>query len=492
MFEESAVLEHMPGVCAGECRPDELLDPVHPWSSYAPDGLLAMLLDHQVCTEGGAEQVERIGAWEKVVAWGQAIQLRELASFTAREAATAQAEAAERATARAAGEPVAPEVAYADGQEQAGAQVALALRISPESADCRVAEALTLTRRHAAAVDALEAGAVTLTKVRIIAEQTEQLSDEQAAAVTERVLPKAGQQTPPLLRRAVRRAVARTDADALRRRQQAAVADRGVTLYELPDGMAMLSARLPAPEAVGAYAVLDHHARSAQGPHDDRTLDARRADALIDLICGPAGHLSPGTTTTRNQPGQDDHGDQCDHGDRGVGRGPAWRKQVQVQVRVTVPFSTLFGLDDQPGDLAGYGPITPEQARQLAAAGTWRRVLTDPPTGLPIDFGTTTYRPPPALRDAILTAHPLCQAPGCTRAAVGCDLDHHTPFHRSGTTTLRDTGPYCRRHHRLKQTPRWKITHHSDGSVTWITHRAHLHQHPTPGCRTPAGTTPRL
>lgn len=460
------MLGHRPG--DDECLPDELLDPVHPWSSYAPDGLLAMLLDHQVCTEGGAEQVERIVAWEKIVAWGQAMQLRELASFTGREVAIVRAEAAERAAARAAGEPVAPEVAYAAGEEQAGAQVALALSISPGSADCRVAEALNLTRRHPTAVDALEAGSVTLTKVRIIAEQTEQLSDEQAAAVTERVLPKAGQQAPPLLRRAVRRVVARTDADALRRRQQAAVADRGVSLYELPDGMAVLSARLPAPEAVGAYTVLDHHARSAQGPHDDRTLDARRADALVDLICGPVGHTAAGSG---NKPAR-------------------WHEDVSVQVRVTVPFSTLFGLDEQPGELAGYGPITPDQARELAAAGTWRRVLTDPPTGLPIDFGTTTYRPPPALRDAILTARPLCQAPGCTRAAVGCDLDHHTPFHRSKTTTLRDTGPYCRRHHRVKQTPRWKINHHPDGSVTWITPTGHTYTSTPPPVAEPPPAPP--
>ncbi len=311
---------------------DELLEPVQPWSAYAPDGLLAMLLDHQFGGPGGFEQVERIAAWNKVEAWSQAMKLRELASFTERCVAVAQADADQRAAARADGEPVAPEVAYADGVEQAAAQVAMAMRISPGSADHRVAEAVTLTERHPAAVDALEAGAVTLTKVRIIAEQTAQLCDAQAAAVTERVLGRAGQQTPPLLRAAVRRAVARTDPDALRRRQQAAVGDRGVSLYELPDGMAMLSARLPAPEAVGAYAVLDHHARSAQGPHDDRTLDARRADALIDLVCGPVGHPAPGApgaTDHRSQPdqgGQDDLGDRRERGTRsGI---PSWRENV--------------------------------------------------------------------------------------------------------------------------------------------------------------------
>lgn len=81
-----------------------------------------------------------------------------------------------------------------------------------------------------------------------------------------------------------RRAVATVDAAAVRERHRQAKRDRGVWLFDDPDGMATLLARLPAPEAVGAFAVLDEYGRRAGGPHDDRTLDARRADALVDLI----------------------------------------------------------------------------------------------------------------------------------------------------------------------------------------------------------------
>src|SRR5690625_1660757 len=49
-----------------------------------------------------------------------------------------------------------------------------------------------------------------------------------------------------------------------------------------------------------------------------------------------------------------------------------------VTVNVTVPYSTLIGIDDHPGQLAGYGTITADVARRIAAAGTWRRILTDP------------------------------------------------------------------------------------------------------------------
>jgi hypothetical protein len=62
-----------------------------------------------------------------------------------------------------------------------------------------------------------------------------------------------------------------------------------------------------------------------------------------------------------------------------------------------------------PGELAGYGTITAEQARELAAQGTWRRILTDPATGAPTDYSTTVYRPPAAPRDLVVTRTPIAE-----------------------------------------------------------------------------------
>ncbi len=118
-------------------------------------------------------------------------------------------------------------------------------------------------------------------------------------AVQDRVLARATDQTPGQLRRAVRRAVNRAEPAAVRRRHEAAKRERGVSFWELPDGMAMVSACLPAGEAVGVYGVLDEYARATGGAGDDRTLSARRADALVDLVCGSAGYLSIGTRTSK-------------------------------------------------------------------------------------------------------------------------------------------------------------------------------------------------
>src|SRR6266511_96609 len=66
-----------------------------------------------------------------------------------------------------------------------------------------------------------------------------------------------------------------------------------------------------------------------------------------------------------------------------------------------MPATMLMGLTEHGAELAGYGPIPAQVARELAADGTWRRLLTDPVSGHLLDYGRTTYRPPAALADFI-------------------------------------------------------------------------------------------
>lgn len=93
---------------------------------------------------------------------------------------------------------------------------------------------------------------------------------------------------------------------------------------------------------------------------------------------------------------------------------------------MTVPISTLLGLDERPGELEGYGPITADVARRVAAHGVWRRLLTDPATGVLLDYGTTRYVPPPDLVDHVQARDRTCRFPTCSRPARLCQFD--TPF----------------------------------------------------------------
>jgi hypothetical protein len=73
--------------------------------------------------------------------------------------------------------------------------------------------------------------------------------------------------------------------------------------------------------------------------------------------------------------------------------------------------------------------------------------VTDPATGTPIDYGTTVYRPPAALRDLIITRTPICDFPSCLVPAHRGDLDHrepHDPAAGSGTTNEHNIDPPCR------------------------------------------------
>jgi hypothetical protein len=142
---------------------------------------------------------------------------------------------------------------------------------------------------------------------------------------------------------------------------------------------------------------------------------------------------------------------------------------------VIVSASTLLGLDGQPADLAGYGAITAETARHLAAdpTGTWRRLLTDPNTGDLLDCGTGTYRPSMHLTDFLLARDSVCVFPSCNQPGYRCDIEHCVPHEQGGPTCPGNNGPACRRHHNCKTHGPWCYTINGDGTFTWTNDTGH-------------------
>src|SRR6478735_579240 len=153
-----------------------------------------------------------------------------------------------------------------------------------------------------------------------------------------------------------------------------------------------------------------------------------------------------------------------------------------AEVRITIAASTLMGLDDQPADLEGHGPIDAVRARALAVGGVWRRLVTDPVTHRLLDVGRERYRPPAALDEFVRTRDGTCVAPGCIRPACGCDLDHTEEFHPQpgadpdaplGRTDADNLGPLCHRHHRLKTDGGFRLRQIAPGLFEWITPTGH-------------------
>lgn len=157
---------------------------------------------------------------------------------------------------------------------------------------------------------------------------------------------------------------------------------------------------------------------------------------------------------------------------------------------VTVAWTTLAGLDDHPGYLDGYGFIDADVARDLAADATWRRLLTDPPTGTVLDVGTTRYSPPASMAALVRARDHTCRWFGCRQTAARCDLDHTEPF-PDGHTAVHDLAALCRGHHRLKTHTRWQVKQDSDGVLNWTSLAGHqVSTEPWPRDLDPPATEP--
>jgi Domain of unknown function (DUF222) len=141
-------------------------------------------------------------------------------------------------------------------------------------------------------------------------------------------------------------------------------------------------------------------------------------------------------------------------------------------VHLTVPLATLLGFSSEPGEAAGYGPLTAEVARQMAMTASnpatrWCLTVTGA-DGRPLHHGHLAYRPPAAMAHAVRILQPTCRFPGCTRPSKDCDLDHRTPYEQGGVTCPCNLQPLCRRHHRTKGAKGWTVTQNNDG-LFWTT-----------------------
>jgi hypothetical protein len=321
--------------------------------------------------------------------------------------------------------------------QDAATEMVCALHVSERSAEKQVAEARVLTQLFPEALGQLAAGHVQVTQVRALIESTAALDDTAARAVQERVLGRMSEQTPATTRRALSRAVLKVDPEGAQRRHEAARKDRRVAHYPEADGMSTVSATLPAEQAVHAMAVIDAHARAGKQPGDGRNLEQARADSFYRLVTGCQEAYPPAVVT------------------------------------VTVGVDTLLGIDQEPGELSGHGPVTAYTARMLAAGedAVWRRLLTAPESGLVVKTDPHTYRPTAEVRRHVSARDGHCSFPGCAMPASRTDLDHVVAFdhrrpERGGPTTVENLQALCRRHHQLKTHGDWRVRLSETGANT--------------------------
>ncbi|MGX5717323.1 DUF222 domain-containing protein [Arthrobacter sp. MAHUQ-56] len=332
-------------------------------------------------------------------------------------------------------------------QEMAvAAEIGCVLALGPRAAGSFLAASHALATTLPRTLAALEAGALSWQHALAMVDETASLDAAGAGALEAHFLdpdaPDAARGCPVGELPAHRfRAKARTwrerhHAESIEKRHARSVADRRVEFRPDQDGMAWLSARLPADQALAGWNRLTATARSMQGPDEHRSMPQLRADKFADAILGS------GTVAGAGE----------------AGRVPS--PPIRAKVLVMVPVSSLTGQTDEPAMLDGYGPIPASMARQLVANGaeSFYRVLVDPRDGAPLEIGRTSYRVTKAMRAWLRLRDGKCPFPGCSNNSLDNDADHLLAWANGGTTGISNLAQPCRKHHRLRHTTGWTPT----------------------------------
>lgn len=366
------------------------------------------------------------------------------------------------------GEGTGPASVVADRARQAlVAELAIGMGASETTTWTLVDTAVELVDHLPGVLDAMRAGLIGDRQARKVVRHGIDLPAEVKPAFEAGVLGGLGtDRTPAGLGRAARRWRDRVHPVAVVVRHERAAQERTVHLDPALDGMAWLSAFLPAVQATAIFDKVSEVARSlGEDPEEMRTVAQRRADVLTALaldssawqeICDglPASRRAFGDRSMA--PGDSKSGREPGHlvanvpdvpvagGFAEVEGGPAPPGAIDPRllalrptVAVTVPVLTLLGRSEEPGHLDGYGPIDPATARALAAnAPSFIRVLTHPETGAVLSVGRDRY--------------PVPREGGA-----------------QGRTEFANLAHLCRKHHRLKHTTRWNVEQLAGGELTW-------------------------
>ena len=378
-----------------------------------------------------ASRIDYLTAMERQESWIQALMHRAVIAVAGRESAQGE-------------DPI-----YSLDESERE-DVSTALRLSPTGAQIKIDIARALTNHLPNTCSALAMGEISSAHANAIARESVSalnrgLPESTIFEIENRAIAYAEFHTPSQVGNLVRKAIAQRNPEEFEESVQRAREMRRVTCFGEPDGMSTIIALLPAHEAKVVMNSLEAFIRkSAPGlpsdsKKDQRTKDMKRADAFAAIASAYLGSTLDNVAAHRRP----------------------------LTVNVTIDLPTLMGLAENPGELAGYGPIPASVAREIASDARWKRFITEPITGNLLDFGREQYEPPQALKDFLIARDRTCRFPGCRRSAILSDLDHAQSWDSGGHTSVENLGALCRRHHKLKTHHGWKVESFADGSCMW-------------------------
>jgi len=328
---------------------------------------------------------------------------------------------------------------YGDVSAVADAVAEFDREIGYEYAADEIATALTWTRRRAesefgfawelaefpAVQVALWAGRIDVAKAKTIVFGLTGVDRGLATHVADQLIEKAERLTTGQIRVRLRKLLLSADPEAGKDRFRAGLAERMVVLDSNDDGTANLHLyHLPPDQAALAFDRIDSYSRLLATSDEPRTLDQLRADVATELLVGCLEHPQGGR-----------------------------RPIVDIRVDLT----TLLELDEQPGEIPGWGPVISDLARQLTEQqrSQWRfHVVSD---GEIVAEGTTRRRPTRPQRRRIETRYPHCVFPGCRTPSRHSDIDHRQRWIDGGATEDPNLTPLCEHNHGGKDRGGWHV-----------------------------------
>lgn len=309
------------------------------------------------------------------------------------------------------------------------AQLGLARRRSPVQA-ARLLRIAHLTVAADPVREAMRAGELNEEQAGVIRRETDGLTPEDRDLVIERVSDTFGRTSDRHLADDVRATAHRVDPELAARRAEAARADRHVSLRAARDGMAHLSAFLPAVEARACLEGLRKAATAAkQEPRSDaepvRTHRQWMADLLVQRICGRDPVTQP----------------------------------VEVTVNLLVPIDTLTS-GKEPGYLPGYGPLPAGEVRDVLSQREdgidVRRLFVHPATGQLVGMESKSRFFRGLLREFVRWRDRRCRTPWC--GAPITEIDHITSHAKGGPTSASNAEGDCQHCNLVKEHPAWQVT----------------------------------
>ena len=202
------------------------------------------------------------------------------------------------------------------------------------------------------------------------------------------------------------------------------VHNRRLSINKWEDGSVSLSGIL---DPVGGAALITALAPLSKksGAHDDRDLEHRQADALVELASG---------------------GEQ------------------KAQVQVMSSLETLLGAAGAPGAHMEHSsmPISSTTVQRLACDSSITRVLLDSESVV-IDVGRARRVVAGPTKRALNARDGHCRWPGCDRPASRSAAHHLVHWIHGGATDLDNLILLCHRHHWMVHEGKWQLVHLSSG-----------------------------